>query len=90
MKYSREKSNDWVIFKPGVACLTISQVVECSNKADGLVGQIESCHFENDAGKFDNLASGAELYDSLTFQQFDWLGSRLIAWARDEALDPEA
>jgi len=80
---------DWVVFKPGVARLTIAQVYNLSNTADKLAKQIEQCHFENDSGKVDALETAEDIFEHLTFEQFDWLGKRLLAFARDEALDPE-
>lgn len=89
MRYQRKDSPDWVVLKPGLARLTISEVYKISNTADLLAVQIESCHFENDSGSYDDLPTGLDVFQRLTFGQFDWLGKQVIASARDEALDPE-
>lgn len=51
MKY--QNGADWVVFRPGVARKTIAQVVALSNNTTQLAAQIETCHFENDAGVWD-------------------------------------
>lgn len=91
MRYTA-KSGDWVEFKAGLSKQPMSKVLAASNTPSLLAEWIDKCEFrvESEDGVCASPTDGAGLLNSLTFKQWDWLSARLIEWARDDMLDPEA
>lgn len=90
MRYRHEDTGDWVEFKPGLSKQSMSTVLAASNAPSLLAPWIAKCEFTAVSGEKVSPSDGAALLDNLTFAQWDWLAARLIEWARDDVLDPEA
>lgn len=89
MRYTH-KNGDWVEFKPGVGKLAMAKVLNVSETPSLLAGWIDKCEFTDASGARVSPTDGAGLVSVITFHQWDWLSARLIEWARDDVLDPEA
>lgn len=90
MRYRRENSGDWVEFKRGLSKVSMARALAAANAPSLLAEWLDKCEFTNPDGQSVSPADGASLLDNLTFAQWDWLSARLLEWARDDAIDPEA
>lgn len=101
MRYRNEQTGDWVEFKPGLSRESMAKVLAASNTPTLLAAWIAKCEFakatgaasaESDAPERPKVSphDGAGILENLTFGQWDWLAGRLLEWARDDAIDPEA
>lgn len=91
MRYRNEANGDWVEFKPGFSKQSMSKALAAANAPSLLAPWISKCEFTDPEGQpFSAPVDGAALMEHLTFAQWDWLSARLVEWARDDIIDPEA
>ena len=89
MKYTREKTSDWVELA-GCAELPMRKLdaLYTGTTADafGIAQGVVTAWHMTAGGQ--EVAAGDML--GLTLKQWDWLREQIVTAARDEALDPEA